>query len=89
MPASIAVLPPKHGLNELACRMREFASWSQQIPPALLACHGDVQSFQMLFHLLPTLLHGVFAKKSRTSASSSGVTSPMIPSHIRGIELSG
>ena len=43
--------------------MRKFASRSQQILPALLACHSDAQSFQMLFHLLRTLFHGVLREK--------------------------
>jgi hypothetical protein len=54
---------PETPAQRVACWMREFASRSQQIPPALLACHSDAQSFQMLFHLLPTLLHGVLREE--------------------------
>src|SRR5215475_3461966 len=44
-------------------RMCDSASSPQQVFPALPARDSDVQSFQVLFHLLRPLLHRVFAEK--------------------------
>src|SRR4029434_5008213 len=45
-------------------RSSELADLSpQQVLPALPGLDGDVQSFQVLFHLFRSLLHWMFAEK--------------------------